>query len=71
MDDEIYEDFSKTFPKYIENPELLVKLDEDQVKSKEGKEQWREFMNRFVEGFLYGWDVSRLIPPFAKIREED
>lgn len=44
----MFEDFSKTFPDYIENHDMIAKLDEDHVKSSEGKEKWREFIERYV-----------------------
>ncbi|KIO24413.1 hypothetical protein M407DRAFT_46449, partial [Tulasnella calospora MUT 4182] len=57
LDDDIFEDFSKTFPHYVENLDSLRKLDEEQVKSSEGKEQWREFMARYekkINDFNFG-----------------
>jgi len=45
LDDEIFDDLIKTFPEFAEPPhDKLVKLDEDWMKSVEGKERWRKFM---------------------------
>ena len=45
LDDEIFDDLIKTFPEFAEPPhDKLVKLDEDWMKSAEGKERWRKFM---------------------------
>ncbi|KAG8950134.1 hypothetical protein FRC04_007989 [Tulasnella sp. 424] len=65
LDDEIFEDFSKTFPDYIENPDLIAKLDEDHVKSSEGKEKWREFMGRY-EKKINDYNFGTLIRPDCK-----
>ena len=47
IDDEIYEDAIATFPEFAEPPHSkLVKLDEDWMKSSDGKKRWREFMER-------------------------
>ena len=47
LDDEIYEDAIKTFPEFAEPPhEKLVKIDEDWMKSADGKKRWREFCER-------------------------
>ncbi|KAJ1913326.1 hypothetical protein IWQ60_009260 [Tieghemiomyces parasiticus] len=52
IDDELYEDFRKTFPHI--NVELL---DEEDFKSPSAKEAWREFINRYenrVRDFNFG-----------------
>ncbi|KAK7056613.1 hypothetical protein VNI00_002330 [Paramarasmius palmivorus] len=58
IDDEIFDDLMKTFPELAEPPhEKLAKLDEDWMKSKEGKERWRNFINRYekkVQDFNFG-----------------
>lgn len=47
MDDEIFEHTIATFPELnAEGHEKLVKLDEDWLKSEEGKKKWRDFMNQ-------------------------
>lgn len=43
MDDDIYEHFKKEFPDF----DPSATLDENEMKSKEGKEKWREFMNTY------------------------
>jgi hypothetical protein len=49
MDDEIYEHTMSTFPEMAEPPhDKVLKLDEDWMKSPEGKERWRKFMNSCV-----------------------
>ncbi|RXW22775.1 hypothetical protein EST38_g3079 [Candolleomyces aberdarensis] len=49
IDDEIYEDTIKTFPEFAEPPHTkLVKLDEEWMKSDDGKKRWRDFMERSV-----------------------
>jgi len=36
-----------TFPEFnVEGHEKLVKLDEDWLKSEEGKKKWRDFINQ-------------------------
>ncbi|KAK7442052.1 hypothetical protein VKT23_016327 [Stygiomarasmius scandens] len=45
LDDEIYEHTMETFPELAESShEKLTKLDEDWMKSPEGKEKWRQFI---------------------------
>lgn len=53
MDDEIYEHFKKEFPEF--NP--ADKINEDDMKSKAGKERWRNFMNVYektINDFNFG-----------------
>ncbi|PSK34181.1 PBDC1-like protein [Elsinoe australis] len=53
MDDEIYENFKKEFPDF----DLEATINEDEMKSKEGKEKWRNFINQYekkVEDFNFG-----------------
>ena len=53
MDDEIHEHFKKEFPEF--SPKETI--DEDKMKSKEGKERWREFMMAYekkVEDYNFG-----------------
>jgi len=57
VDDEIFEDFSATFPELIGDQNGLIKLDEDQIKNKENKERWRIFMMRYekkVKDYNFG-----------------
>lgn len=53
MDDEIYERFKDEFPEF--DPKETI--DEDKMKSKEGKERWRNFMMTYektVEDYNFG-----------------
>jgi len=53
MDDEIYDNFMKHFPDF----DPAATIDEDEMKSKEGKAQWREFINEYekkVEDYNFG-----------------
>ncbi|KAJ5708385.1 Protein PBDC1 [Penicillium malachiteum] len=53
MDDEIYESFKEAFPDY--NP--ADSLNEDEMKSKAGKEKWRNWINKFekkIDDFNFG-----------------
>jgi hypothetical protein len=43
MDDAIMEDFQQTFPE-LDNVEALTKLNENEMKSPQGKERWRNFI---------------------------
>ena len=53
LDDEIYEHFKTTFPEF--DPRQTI--DEDKMKSKEGKEKWRNFMMAYekkVDDYNFG-----------------
>ena len=53
IDDEIHEDFLKEFPDY----DLKATINEDEMKSKLGKERWRNFINRYekkVDDYNFG-----------------
>ena len=53
MDDEIYEHLRREFPEF--DPKETI--DEDKMKSKEGKERWRNFMMAYektVEDYNFG-----------------
>ncbi|KAK5014176.1 hypothetical protein LTR60_003493 [Cryomyces antarcticus] len=53
LDDEIYEHFKKEFPDF----DPTATIDEDQMKSKEGKEKWRNFMMPYekkVDDYNFG-----------------
>jgi len=43
MDDAIMEDFQQTFPE-LDSVEALTKLNENEMKSPQGKERWRNFI---------------------------
>ncbi|QIW97572.1 hypothetical protein AMS68_003090 [Peltaster fructicola] len=62
FDDEIYDHFKKTFPDF----DLKATINEDEMKSKQGKEQWREFINSYekkIEDFNFG-TIVRSNPAF-------
>ena len=53
MDDEIYDHFKKDFPDF----DLKATINEEEMKSKAGKERWREFINKYekkVEDYNFG-----------------
>ncbi|KAL3466069.1 putative polysaccharide biosynthesis protein [Aspergillus heterothallicus] len=53
IDDEIYEHFKSEFPEF----DPAATIDEDQMKSKEGKEKWRNWINQYekkVHDFNFG-----------------
>jgi hypothetical protein len=48
-DDEIFEHTMQTFPELAEEPhEKVVKIDEEWMKSKDGKVRWRDFIQACV-----------------------
>lgn len=62
IDDEIYEHFKKEFPEF--NPKETI--DEDKMKSKEGKERWRNFMMAYektIDDYNFG-TMLRANPKF-------
>ncbi|OAL56677.1 DUF757-domain-containing protein [Pyrenochaeta sp. DS3sAY3a] len=53
FDDEIYEHFKKEFPEF----DASATINEDDMKSKEGKERWRKFIGEYekkVEDYNFG-----------------
>ncbi|KAF9484291.1 DUF757-domain-containing protein [Pholiota conissans] len=49
-DDEIFDHMMKTFPELADPPyEKLTKIDEDWMKSADGKKRWREFIESYKE----------------------
>ncbi|KIJ64730.1 hypothetical protein HYDPIDRAFT_181592 [Hydnomerulius pinastri MD-312] len=58
LDDEIFEHTISTFPEFnAEGHEKLVKLDEEWLKSEDGKKKWRDFINAYekkVKDFNFG-----------------
>lgn len=49
LDDDIFEHTMRDFPELAENDhEKVTKLDEDWMKSKDGKERWRKFIQACV-----------------------
>lgn len=60
MDDEIYDSFKVDFPDF----DPAAPLNEDEMKSKAGKEKWRNWINKFdkkIEDFNFG-TIIRLRP---------
>ena len=53
FDDDIFEHFKKVFPDF----DVSATIDEDEMKSKKGKEQWRKFITEYeqtVEDYNFG-----------------
>ena len=53
LDDEIHDNFKQHFPDF----DPAATLDEDEMKSKTGKEQWRSFINQYekkIDDFNFG-----------------
>ena len=53
LDDEIYDHFKKDFPDF--DPKHTI--DEDEMKSKEGKERWRQFISQYekkIDDYNFG-----------------
>ena len=70
FDDEIFEHTMRDFPEFADAPHSgLVKLDEDWIKSKEGKERWRTFINAYVYPVIPGSSCLLLWLRHAQIRE--
>ncbi|KAK2745865.1 hypothetical protein FQN57_003478 [Myotisia sp. PD_48] len=62
MDDEIYEHLKKDFPEF----DPAETINEDEMKSKAGKERWRNFMNQYdkkIDDFNFG-TIIRTNPKF-------
>lgn len=58
LDDEIYEHFKTEFPDF----DARETIDEDNMKSKEGKEKWRNFMMAYekkVDDYNFGTMLRR------------
>ncbi|KAE8215626.1 hypothetical protein CF319_g990 [Tilletia indica] len=62
LDDEIYADFEATFPEYseAENKDAVRKIDEEAMKSPQGKERWRNFMMKY-DGKVADYNFGTLI----------
>jgi hypothetical protein len=68
LDDEIYEHFKKDFPDF--DPKATI--DEEEMKSKDGKERWRKFIMAYekkVDDYNYG-TVIRTNPKFEYGQDE-
>ncbi len=62
IDDEILEHFQRAFPEF----DAKETIDEDKMKSKEGKERWREFMMSYekrIDDYNFG-TMLRANPKF-------
>ncbi|KAL9937390.1 hypothetical protein V8E36_003799 [Tilletia maclaganii] len=62
LDDDMYADFEATFPEFAEatDPKSVIKLDEEAMKSPEGKERWRNFVQKY-EGKVSEYNFGTLI----------
>ena len=68
IDDEILEHFKKDFPEF----DPAETIDEEKMKSKEGKERWRNFVNQYekkVDDFNFG-TMLRKSPQFENGEKE-
>ena len=68
MDDEIFEHFQKDFP----DIDISQTMDEDKMKSKDGKERWRNFMMAYekkVDDYNFGTMLRN--NPKAEYTEQD
>ncbi|GMM50966.1 hypothetical protein DASB73_019240 [Starmerella bacillaris] len=57
IDNEIYDDFVATFPEYLENPDKVRLVNEDEIKNKVNKKKWFDFAARYekkVPDFNFG-----------------
>lgn len=56
-DDEIYEHLIKDFPEFLEDKTHATLVDENRMKSVDGKKRWRAFMNTYektIDDFNFG-----------------
>ena len=54
FDDEIFEHTLKAFPELAEDDySKLIKIDEDWMKSEDGKQRWREFCESLVNFYCF------------------
>jgi hypothetical protein len=68
LDDEIYEHLKTDFPEF----DPAATIDEDEMKSKQGKERWRKFMMAYekkIDDYNFG-TMMRTNPKFEYGREE-
>lgn len=69
IDDDIHEHFLKEFPDY----DLKATINEDEMKSKQGKERWRNFINTYegkVDDYNFG-TMLRANPAWEYGEKED
>lgn len=68
IDDEIHEHFQKEFPDF----DLSATIDEDAMKSAEGKERWRNFINSYQDKIDdYNFGSMLRASPKAEYEEKD
>lgn len=60
MDDDILADLYTRFPEFKENPEKLRKINEDEMKSQDGKVRWRDFITGY-ENSLTDYNFGTLV----------
>jgi len=68
LDDEIHEHFKREFPEF----DLSATINEDEMKSKDGKEKWRNFMMAYekkIDDYNFG-TMLRSNPKFEYGQEE-
>lgn len=77
LDDEIYDHLKKDFPEF----DPAATIDEDEMKSKSGKERWRNFMMQYekkVDDYNFGtmlrsnpkWEYGEKETIFGAFRDE-
>ncbi|EGO01256.1 hypothetical protein SERLA73DRAFT_179390 [Serpula lacrymans var. lacrymans S7.3] len=67
LDDEIYDHLMKTFPEFADPPhDKLVRLDEDWLKSDDGKKKWRDFIQAY-ENKVKDYNFGSLIRTDARL----
>jgi Polysaccharide biosynthesis len=68
IDDDIHEHFTREFPEFVP----AATIDEDEMKSKEGKEKWRKFISEYekkVDDYNFG-TMLRASPKFEYSEKE-
>ena len=68
MDDEIYDHFKQDFPEF----DPAQTIDENKMKSREGKERWRNFMLKYenkIEDYNFG-TMLRINPKYEYGQKE-
>lgn len=62
MDDEIYESFMKEFPDF----DASQPINEDEMKSKEAKAKWRNWMNQY-DGKIHDFNFGTMLRSSPKV----
>lgn len=65
MDDDIYEDFKSEFPEF----DPAATINEDSMKSKEGKEKWRNWMMKY-EKTIHDYNFGTMLRANPKTEYE-